>query len=97
MKRTTEQMDEKDWIIVRLMSLLDFAVPFTPTLEFENDYCRTCGWLDANLTLMSDSAWNEFNPVAAIRAEQGFTIADWPYAVIEEPPPPDCQLVGGEV
>lgn len=98
MKRTTDQMDEKDWIIVRLASLLVNSLGADAAMKL-NDYNRTCTWLFTNLTMMEDLVMLDFYSEAleAVHREQGFTIADWPYAVIEEPPPPECQLVGGEV
>lgn len=97
MKRTVEQMDEKDWIIVRLASLLVNALGANEAMAL-SDYNRTCAWLFTNLTMMEDLVMLDFycEALEAVHCEQGFTIAGWPYAVIEEPLPPECQLVESE-
>lgn len=97
MKRTVSQMDEKDWIIVRLASLLVNGFGFAAAMSMD-DYRRTCTWLFTNLTMMEDLVMLDFYSEAleAVHREQGFTVADWPYTVIEEPLPPECQLVESE-
>lgn len=89
MKRTVNQMDEKDWIIVRLANLIGNALGMTTAMSFD-DYYRTCLWLSKNVPLHDID-------LAPIRAEQGFTVAEWPYATIDDPPPPECQLITSEI
>jgi hypothetical protein len=87
MKRTTDQMDEKDWIIVRLLSVIEHSVCTIPATSFA-DYYRTLAWCDDNVIAM-------YRAMRTIHTEQG--IADWPYTVLDEPLPLECQLVGDEV
>lgn len=96
MKRTVDQMDEKDWIIIRLMSVIGHFVGPIAALSID-DYWRTCQWLDDNLTLMNNPAWGEVDPIKSIHIEQGFTIADWPYATVDDPLPAECQLITPEI
>lgn len=90
MKRTVDQMDEKDWIILRLATLIGNALGMTAALSF-NDYYRACLWLEQNIPIYSI----DLDP---IRAEQGFTtVADWPYVVPDDPLPAECQLITSEI
>lgn len=96
MKRTVSQMDEKDWIIVRLASLLINGLGFSAVMSMY-DYRRTCEWLCNNLTFMDAAFLEDNHELMLIHIEQGFTVAEWPYATIDEPPPPECQLITSEI
>lgn len=101
--RTLKQMDEKDWIIVRLYSLLlrinGPGVVGIPEIN------RTTSWLANNLWLMTFEAGITPNdPYAQIVKEQidqlnqpnmpPFpTIAAWPYTKLDEPTPDECLVV----
>ena len=96
MKRTVNQMDEKDWIIVRLASLLINGFDCNAATSM-HDYNRTCTWLCDNLTFMDDAFLENSHELMLIHIEQGFTVAEWPYATVDEPPPPECQLITSEI
>jgi hypothetical protein len=105
--RTIEQMDEKDWIIVRLYSLLLRINGFNITAIPE--FRHVTRWMGNSLWLMTYEAGLDPNdPYAGIIEEQNkqlnefdvsafpafSNIAAWPYAQPEDTLPLACLIIG---
>ena len=98
--RTPEQMDEKDWIILRhhtlLLNIAGYGVLDIP------DYRETSCWLFNNLNLGQSRFMAHDDPLAKIIATQQEqlstlppfpTVAAWPYTKLDEPTPDECLVV----
>ena len=101
--RKIEEMDEKDWIIVRLLSLFlrvnGFGIMRLPEVQ------RMMRWAGKNLWVMTREASDQPNDPYVTIVEEHLrqiaetnlspplsVIAEWPYAIPEEPLPPECAV-----